>query len=924
MKRIILCLIGALPLLSFAQKRPLDHTVYDGWQQNTNVQISENGNFASYIVTPQEGDNTLYIHNLKRGNNTQINRGYGYFVTPNEQFAVGKIKHTFQQIKAFKKKKKKKIGEVLKDTLFITNLSTFKTEHLGEINSFKIGQKGSNYLAFSPKDTIYGKDSVVLYKPLIIQELKSNWRDTIANVESYTFDENGDLLALLIAPKKNKKDSIPPIKELSLYDIKAKKQHSISKGFFKYNNPTFDKEGTQLAFLAAKDTILSTNKCFELYLYNTIDNQLKTLIDTNYSKDIPNNWHFTANSKVSFAENGKKLFTSIAPLTLPQDTITDKEEQAALDLWHYKDLTIQPYQLKNRETDLKRTYTAIIDLEKSPSNLILITPNQYERIYYYDKRGGDFAILADPTPYLIASQWSVSTGYDIYKLDYKTQKREPLFTNFIGSFMLSPKGNYLLMYNKEDLNWYSYSINTKRLINLTGDLDVVFWDEENDTPSEPYPYGVGAWIDGDKEVMLYDANDIWKFNLESGKAVCVTNHNGRDKDLKYRIIKVDSEKQYYEKSEKLLLSVFNTKTKDESLASIKIDEVKAPKLYFKAEPYDYEVLGKAKNSDVFIYTKSNFTTCPDVWVTKNFWKTATQLSHINPQMSEYNWGSVELVSWNAFDGQKLNGLLYKPEDFDPNKKYPMMIYFYETHSDELNQYYSPSPSWSIINIPFYVSRGYLVFCPDIKYTAGLPGESAYNCIVSGAKAMAKNSWVDEKNMAIQGQSWGGYQVAYLVTRTNMFKAAGAGAPVSNMTSAYGGIRWSTGTSRQLQYEMGQSRIGSTLWEAPELYIANSPLFKADRIQTPLLIMHNDNDGAVPWYQGIELFMALRRLQKPVWMMQYNNEEHNLRNRVNRKDLSIRLQQFFDHYLKGDPAPEWMVNGLPAVKKGKTMGYDLVK
>ena len=264
----------------------------------------------------------------------------------------------------------------------------------------------------------------------------------------------------------------------------------------------------------------------------------------------------------------------------------------------------------------------------------------------------------------------------------------------------------------------------------------------------------------------------------------------------------------------------------------------------------------------------------------------------------------------------------KPEGFDETKKYPVMMYFYEKHSDNLYRYMSPAPSASTINIPLYSSHDYIVFTPDINYTVGQPGQDAYNAIVSGAEALAKNSWVDKDNMAIQGQSWGGYQVAYLVTQTDMFKAAGAGAPVSNMTSAYGGIRWESGSSRQIQYERGQSRLGTTLSESLQTYIDNSPLFFVDKVNTPLLIMHNDNDGAVPWYQGIELFMALRRLEKPVWMLQYNKEAHNLMERRNRKDLSIRMLQFFDHYLKGEPAPVWLSDGLPATEKGRDWGYDL--
>jgi dipeptidyl aminopeptidase/acylaminoacyl peptidase len=276
----------------------------------------------------------------------------------------------------------------------------------------------------------------------------------------------------------------------------------------------------------------------------------------------------------------------------------------------------------------------------------------------------------------------------------------------------------------------------------------------------------------------------------------------------------------------------------------------------------------------------------------------------------------------AQDGTPLQGLLFTPEGFDGVKKFPMMVYFYERNSETLHNYRPPAPSRSTINIPYFVSNDYVVFVPDIKYDLGLPGPSAYDCIMPGVQAVVALGGIDKENMAIQGQSWGGYQVAYLMTRTNLFKAAGAGAPVVNMTSAYGGIRWGTGMSRMFQYEQTQSRIGGTLWEKPLYFLENSPLFTLDRVNTPVLIMHNDADGSVPWYQGIEMFMGLKRLNKPAWLLQYNGEDHNLVQRKNAKDLSIRLSQFFDHYLKGAPAPLWMTEGLPAVEKGRTLKYEL--
>jgi dipeptidyl aminopeptidase/acylaminoacyl peptidase len=299
-----------------------------------------------------------------------------------------------------------------------------------------------------------------------------------------------------------------------------------------------------------------------------------------------------------------------------------------------------------------------------------------------------------------------------------------------------------------------------------------------------------------------------------------------------------------------------------------------------------------------------------------------KISEANPQQKDYRWGTAELVKWKSLEGIDLEGLLYKPEGFDPNQKYPMITYFYERNSDNLYNHYVPAPSASTINISYFVSNGYLVFVPDIVYKNGRPGPSAYNCIMPGVMSLLNTGYVNPKRLAIQGQSWGGYQVAYLVTQTNLFRAAGAGAPVANMTSAYGGIRWGTGLSRQAQYEFTQTRIGGSLWEKPSEYIQNSPLFFLPKVQTPLFIMANDEDDAVPYYQGIELFMGLKRLGKPAWLVSYNGEKHNLVQRKNRKDLSIRLYQFLDHYLKDAPAPSWMTEGLPMIEKGINQHYQL--
>jgi len=259
--------------------------------------------------------------------------------------------------------------------------------------------------------------------------------------------------------------------------------------------------------------------------------------------------------------------------------------------------------------------------------------------------------------------------------------------------------------------------------------------------------------------------------------------------------------------------------------------------------------------------------------------------------------------------------LIKPDNFSSEKKYPLMVYIYETLHQGLHRFQDPSPG-TTINNPYYVSNGYILWMPDIEYGTGYPGRDALKCVLPGIHMLIREGYIDPKAIGIAGHSWGGYQIAYMVTQTDIFAAAESGAPVSNMVSAYNGIRWGSGMVRQFQYERTQSRLGASLWEVPLRYIENSPIFWADKVQTPILILHNDEDGAVPWYQGIEYIMALRRLKKEAYMFNYIGEGHGIskRKRVNQKDWTQRMAEFFDYHLKGKPAPNWMKEGILAWEK----------
>lgn len=910
-----------LPL--YADKKPLDHSVYDGWESISSSSISENGRYVLFQVSPQEGDGYLVIKDRTSGKEVKIDRGYNGILSTNGKNAVCLVKAPFEATRQAKIKKKK-AEEMPQDSLAIIELISARIEKVPQVTSYKTGRTGSEFIAYFPVDTslisIKEQQNKSIGRPMLIRNLNTGKQDTLKYVKDCVFSYNGQRLAVTLMPSE--KDSVNRTGVVA-FDLNENKQFRIATGLPLYTMPNYSREGDKLTFLSSPDTLKSGSKRCNLCFYEFGKDSAQVLIQAISTQSIPADWSVSENGQPYFSRDGQRLFAGIAPVRPPKDTTLVDFETAQLDIWNYNELEIPPTQLKNLNRELKRTYLSVINLSQ-PHHLISLGTTEMRDVLPMDEGNASWAIGIDNTAYRLEWQWTGASKQDIYLINLTDGSRKLIKKGITGNVSPSAAGNYVVWYEQPEKQWYSYSVATAQTVCLTKDMDVAFWNESNDVPNHPSAYGMAGWLTNDKAVWIYDKFDIWQFSPDGASApVCITRGEGRAKNITLRYLPTDSEKRFIDPKELQLLTAFDKTTKERGYFTLPAGMKQAP-IERVLAGFSFSGLSKAKDAQVYIFQKSNFNTTPNLYVTANLWKTEQELSDINPDMHSYNWGTAELVKWTTATDISAEGILYKPENFDPNKKYPLLIYFYEKHSDGLYNYSAPAPSRSIINIPFYCSRGYLVFTPDIYYTTGLPGESAYNSIIPGVEKLCENPWVDRSNIAIQGQSWGGYQVAYLITRTNMFKAAGAGAPVSNMTSAYGGIRWGTGMSRQFQYEHTQSRIGKTLWEAPELYILNSPIFRADKVNTPLLIMHNDQDGAVPWYQGIEFFMALRRLGKPVWLLQYNNEDHNLVQRKNAKDLSMRMQQFFDYYLKGDPMPAWMKNGIPATRKGEYFGLELTE
>ncbi len=907
MKRILsLCFI-LLTLTINAQKKPLDHSVYDQWQSIKDVVISNDGTWLTYTIAPQEGDGQLIIQHLKNGQKIKIERGTQLQFTENSNFVIAKIKPTFNETRQAKIAKKKP-EEMPKDTLVVIDLTSSVINKIASVKSYQIPEHNSQILVYlKDKKVDISKEG----SDLIVYSLQNKSERVVNNVLQYQIQPQGQTLAIIKAKTKT-----TPAQVL-LTPTNDTVFKTLSTNFYNGVSLSWDEDGKQLAYLIEKD---STNKVlqkdYSLAYYTNGADSANYVFDRKHSS-MPFQYTIGGDKKINFSKSGSILNFGIQPILPIKDTSLPEFDRVSVDIWNYTDANLQSTQLKSLETSLKSTEAVIF---KPATNQFTYLGKINDRQIQYTKEGdGSIAMATIDSNYTIASQWEGYGKRDLYAIQTSNGTKQLIQKGLKGNLLTaSYDGSVIVYYDELAKQYKSFNTITNQSKQIAKDIPYPLYDEDNDVPDDPNAYGVAMWMDNNKSFILYDRYDLWLVDATGLNASQLLT-KGRSTKRVYRFVNLNQDKKYIGFKDTILLKSFNEIDKNEGISLLDLSN----RTVFSLNdlPMHLTTIVGAKNTNDFIVMQEDEKNAGNLfhYVISEKKQNPTALTTINTQQASYNWMQSQLVKWKSYTNKTAEGILYLPEDFDAKKKYPMIVYFYERNNQTLHNYLPPSPTPSRLNIPFFVSRGYVVFVPDIWYKKGYPGQGAYDYIVSGTRAIIQKGFIDSTRIGLQGQSWGGYQIAYLITKTNLYAAAWAGAPVVNMTSAYGGIRWGAGINRQFQYEKTQSRIGSNLWERPDLYIKNSPLFELNKVKTPIVIMSNDADDAVPWYQGIEMFTAMRRLSKPIWMLVYNNEAHNLVERKNRKDIQIREQQFFDHYLKGAPMPVWMSKGVPAIMKGRDLG-----
>jgi dipeptidyl aminopeptidase/acylaminoacyl peptidase len=961
--------IGSLGAQSaLATKKPLSYDAYDAWWSIQGTTLSRDGEWLAYALTSQGLDGQLVVRNLGTGQELRHPRGTNPAFTPDGKI----VTFTIAQTKA-EEEKERLAGRGREGTggrgteggqgrgaanaaprtaAGIMTLATGQVATVERVSGVSMPEESSSWAAMhrgragaggrGGRGAAGGRGGRGGGEPpspaqaapaaqgaqgegqaegaprakrkdngndLIVRNLVSGQETTIPLVSDFAWSKDGSWLAYAVSSPKAEEDGAFARRMSDGTTI------TLLKGKGNYKSLAFDEEGAQLAFLSDQAEYDKEVSPYRTYYWKAGEAAAAELVSAS-TRGMPAGMVVSDQAPPRFSRDGLRLFVGTAPPPAPPAP-EGAPAPRGVDIWHWQDPLLQPMQRVRAQQERNRNYRAVVHL--ADKRFVQLATPDFPTV----GQGEDSAraLGTSDLPYRREMSWD-TTYNDVALVDLKSGQRQAILQHWRGTPTMSPGGRYLLYFDENEADWFTYRVSDGAKVNLTSKLGLNFWREDHDSPSLPPAYGSAGWTTKDASVFLYDKYDIWEIKPDGTSPRMVTAGDGRKNQIVYRYRSLDPEERAIPTDKPLLLSANDDKTESSGFYRLSYGGTAAPEKIVMVDKSFGQVI-KARNADRVVFTQARFDEFPDLWVSDTSFRDMKKVSNANPQQGEYVWGKAELMHYINADGKTLRAIIAKPENFDPSKKYPLMVYIYEELSEGLHSYRAPNPGTSI-NITRYVSNGYVVLMPDIVYETGYPGESAEKCVIPAVNTVVAQGFIDPKRIGIQGHSWGGYQITHLITRTNMFAAVQAGASVSNMTSAYGGIRWGTGMSRAFQYEKTQSRIGLPPWDAPLQFIENSPIFWVEKVHTPYLSIHNDEDDAVPWYQGIEFFSAMRRLGKEAYMFVYNGEPHGLRQRDNMKHWTVHQDEFFDHYLLGKPKPEWMAKGVPFLEKGRRDVTDMFK
>jgi dienelactone hydrolase len=924
-----------------AVPHPITAADISAWKTLRGATLSNDGRWFAYLQAPNEGDAEVIVRQTAPGGAVQriavgevpAAAGFGAGAPGVQLSGDGKWLAVLVYPKAAEQKRLRQQRRPVQSKALVVNLATGAQREFERIRRLAFGGDAPTYLALQA----YGADAPagggsgggpaagapgmggslfgggaarVDGTDMLLHELGTANVLNVGNVGDFAFNDNGRFLAYTIEAREQVGNGV------QLRDLATGAVKSVDAGKSLYRRLAWSDTLASFAFLKGTADSANTDTTWTAVGVARVGTpaQQMVMVGGTAPAPLPTGMEVSPDRAPRWleAQDGLLIGLRVATPPLPRGEALDDDDKPSLILWHGKDARLQSMQLVQEQAD--KGFSFLATYLPATGKVVQLTDD----VVRTATPGGRDALLlgSDNRAYERQASLDGIQRRDVYLIDTRTGARTLVKKEVRGNapVQLAPDARTVLFW--DDGHWQAYDVATKKTTNITQGAPVSFVDTEDDHNVErPATQVIGFSKDG-RFVLLQDNYDVWRVGL-AGNSFANLTVDGRAKKIRYsRRIATDPRERGIDLSKPLHMVAMQHLTKKE--AFVRLDPNKVGAVVLSGWRDTRLAPMKARDAEVWVASIQSSTRFPDYWrvaFTGGALADSVRLSDANPDMNGVAWSAgSRLVSYVTEKGDSLQGALYLPAGYEAGKAYPTLTFIYELQSDNLNSFYSPTYSSSpnaLIGV--HTSRGYAVFLPDIVYKLNDPGMSAVWSVVPAVKAAIATGIVDSARVGLHGHSWGGYQTSFLVTQTNIFKSAVAGAPLTDMVSMYSSVYWNTGGANQGIFQSSQGRFKGNFLEHKDAYERNSPNRYADRVKTPLVILHDDKDGAVDFNQGITFYNTLRQLNKDVILLEYVGENHGLAQWKNKRDYSQRLMEYWDAYLKGQPAPEWLKSGIPRLK-----------